>query len=257
MDVNERSFKIKPFQIPDAEKYDFVWDDIKTDPNRFQQFRILSEILNRNNHYSFFMFDFQKDSGLEVVRELVEGDSNLSRIYGFILYTDSNPYLIKVLRDNDFWNALDSISGSNWPIFSARPLQQGQMEVKGADTGYTGFMVQTWKEPSKNIPILKDFGLEDSQDLPLFVVFMWDDDDNLNEVAISIQGNDIDSVYHSLEEIVKAIAKVEDAVLPEYKGTVNVFRNVKSELESLRLKHKIIKRGKILKRIADFLAVFV
>lgn len=203
------------------------------------------------------MFNFQKDSGLKVIKGLVEGDANISRIYGFILYTERDPYIAKVLRDDDFWNALDSISGRNWPIFATRPLEQGQMEIKGGSSGYTGFMVQTWKEPSMNIPILKDFGLEDSQDLPLFVVFMWDNDDNLNEVAIPIQGNDTDSVFHSLEEIVKAIARVEDAVLPEYKGTVNVFRNVKSEFEALNLKSKIIYRGKILHRIAEFLSVFV
>lgn len=60
------------------------------------------------------MFDFQKDNGLEIIKGLVEGDKNLSRIYGFILYTDCNPYVAKVLRDNDFWKALDSISGNNW-----------------------------------------------------------------------------------------------------------------------------------------------
>ena len=38
-DVDVRSFKIKPYQNPDAEKYDFVWEDIKTNPNRFQQFQ--------------------------------------------------------------------------------------------------------------------------------------------------------------------------------------------------------------------------
>lgn len=204
------------------------------------------------------MFEFQKDCGLQIVKELVEGEKNLSRIYGFILYTEENPYVCKVLRDDDFWKALDRKSGSNWPIFAARPLQQGQMKVMGGgNSNYIGFMVQTWNEPSNNIPVLRDFGLNDSQDLPMFVVFMWDDDGNLNEVAIPIQGRDTDSVYHSLEEIVQAIARVENAVLPEYKGTVNVFRNVKFELESLKLKHKIISRGKIMKRIADFLGIFV
>ena len=86
-------------------------------------------MIEKDKHYSFFMFDFQKDNGLEIIKGLVEGDKNLSRIYGFILYTDCNPYVAKVLRDNDFWKALDSISGNNWPIFAARPLQQGQMEI--------------------------------------------------------------------------------------------------------------------------------
>ena len=99
--------------------------------------------------------------------------------------------------------------------------------------------------------------MEDSQDLPLFVVFMWDDDDHLNEITIPIRGKDADTVYQSLEEIVKTIARVEEAILPEYKGTVNVFRNVKSELEALDLKHKIIARGQIVHRLAEFLGIFV
>ena len=202
------------------------------------------------------MFEFQRECGLSVIKELVKDDKNLSRIYGFILYTDKDPYVVKVLRDRDFWNALNDISGSNWPIFAARPLQKGGYRHLGG-TGGASCMVQTWEEPNNNVPILNDFGLEDSQDLPLFVVFMWDDDDNLNEITIPIRGKDADTVYHSLEEIVKTIARVEEAILPEYKGTVNVFRNVKSELEALDLKHKIIARGQIVHRLAEFRGIFV
>ena len=38
-EVNVRSFKIIPYQMPNPEKYDFVWNHIKTDPNRFQQYQ--------------------------------------------------------------------------------------------------------------------------------------------------------------------------------------------------------------------------
>lgn len=101
-----------------------------------------------------------------------------------------------------------------------------------------------------------DFGLTSTEQLPLFVAFMWDDNDELNEVAIQIRGTDTDSTYNSLEEIVKVITRAENAVLPEYKQTVNVFRNVRAELESLDFKFKAIQRGKIAKRIVDFLGVF-
>ena len=40
-EVTVRSFTITPYQISDAEKYDFVWDDIKTDPDRFQPFQFV------------------------------------------------------------------------------------------------------------------------------------------------------------------------------------------------------------------------
>lgn len=202
------------------------------------------------------MFAFQKDCGLQVVKDLVEGDKNLSRIYGFILYTKQDPYVAKVLRDDDFWKSLDSISGSNWPIFAARPLEKGNTVIKGGNGNGIGFMVQSWEEPESNLSVLQDFGLKDSSELPQFVVFMWDDKDQLNSVSMPIRGNDIDTIYHSIEEIVKTIAGVENAILPEYKGTENVYRNVVTAFSGLKFKYKLKSWGKIGNRIAGFLEMF-
>ena len=187
------------------------------------------------------MFDFQKNCGLQIVKDLVKDDESLSRVYGFILYTEKNPYVAKVLRDEDFWDALDCISGSNWPIFSVRPLRKGQYNNPTSDGNYISYMMPTWNEPMCNIPVLHDFGLKKSEDLPLFVVFMWDDNDELREIAIPIRGNDVDSVYHSIED----------------KRTVNVFRNVAVALDALNFKYSIISKGKHLSRVAEFLNVFM
>lgn len=211
---------------------------------------------NEKKSYSFFMFAFQKDCGLRVIKDLVDGDANLSRIYGFILYTEKDPYVIKVLRDEVFWKSFDCLSGANWPIFAVRPLKDGKMTYKGSGYNDIGFMVNVWDEPKDNLPILQDFGIEDSQELPLFVAFIWNDKDELNSISIPIRGRSIDEVYHSIEEIIKTIADVEAAILPEYMGTVNVFRNVESALKALNFKYKAYNFGKIAKRIGEFLRVF-
>lgn len=203
------------------------------------------------------MFELQKECGLEVIKDLVKGDKNLSRIYGFILYTDKDPYVAKVLRDEDFWRSLDSISGDNWPIFAARPLQQGYYQTSGGGQGYIGFLVQTWIEPKENETIIKDFGLDDSKDLPLFVAFMWDDEDNLHEVTIPIEGKNTDEVYESLREIVDAITRVEAEILPQYKRTENVFRNVESEIKAKKFKRRVVKGVEIAKKLKDFFSVFI
>lgn len=203
------------------------------------------------------MFEFQENCGLKLVKDLVEGEENLSRIYGFILYTEASPYVVKVLQDDAFWDALNSISGSNWPIFAVRPLRRGQRSIKGYSPRVMSYLVPTWDEPKGNLSVLSDFGLKSSEDLPLFIAFMWDDNDQLNEIAIPIRGNDVDSTYQSLETIVKTIAQVECEVLPQYKQSINVFRNVKSELESMEFKYKLIERGRIVKRIADFLSSYL
>lgn len=203
------------------------------------------------------MFSFEKECGLETIKNLVKGDKTLSRIYGFILYTDKDPYVAKVLRDEDFWNALDSISGANWPIFSVRPLRKGKYSIPTSSSDIISYMVPTWVEPKANMQVLRDFGLENTERLPLFVAFMWDDTDELNQVDIPIEGKGIDEVYNSIEEIVKVITKAEAEVLPQYKGTVNVFRNIVTELNALKFKHTVINRGKIVYRLSEFLSVFV
>ncbi len=189
------------------------------------------------------MVEFQDDCGLQIIKDLVEGDPNLSRIYGFILYTKAHPYVTKVLRDDDFWNEFNYVSGSSWPIFAVRPLQQGSLK-------------KNWKEPKDNLQILRDFGLENSQELPLFVVFMWDDHENLNEITVPIRGNDVNAVHNSLRCIIETITNVEQAVLPEYKRSEKVFQNVKTELESQENKTRAINWGKIITRFSEFFLLF-
>lgn len=202
------------------------------------------------------MLEFPENCGLQIIKKVVQNDKQTSRIYGFILYTEKNPYIIKVLKDDDFWNALDKISGSNWPVFSVRPLREGLRYIKSSRQNNINFLVSTWEEPKANIPVLEYFGLENSEELPLFVVFMWDDDNNLNSFSISIKGKSVDEVYNSIEEIVKTIAKVESDILPEYKGSVNVFRNVVSALKALDFRYKVKNFGQIAKKIAEFLDDF-
>ena len=203
------------------------------------------------------MFDFEKTCGLKLIKDLVGEDKNISRIYGFILYTEKDPYVAKVLRDEDFWNALYCISGANWPIFAVRPLRKGKYKMPSTSGNVISYMMPTWDEPRTNMPVLHDFGMKDSENLPLFMAFMWDDQDELNQIAISITGSDVDSVYHSIEEIVKAITRVESEVLPQYKRSVNVFRNVVTEMKALNFRHKVIQRGKIAYRISEYLGIFV
>lgn len=177
--------------------------------------------------------------GLETIKGLVKGEENLSRLYGFILYSRRHPFVAKALRDSDFWDALDEISGPRWPIFAVKPLKDGEYRTSSSGPGLTSFLVQTWVEPSSNLPILEDFGLSSSESLPCFVVFIWDDNDELQCISVPIIGEDQISVYHSIEEIVKVVAKAEQNVLPEYRHNVELFRNVSGELEALKCKHRL------------------
>lgn len=203
------------------------------------------------------MLDFPKDCDLKIIKDLVEGDTSLSRIFGFILYTDKDPYVAKVLEDEYFWKALDAISGSNWPIFAARPLKKGFREYRGGGAPDSfSMMVSVWNEPKTNYQVLKYFDLDNSEDLPLFVAFIWDDQDDLKQIAIPIRGTTVDTVYASLKEIVELISKVENDITPDNKQSVQVFNNVKVQLESLKWKYNAKQRVKAAFKILDYVKMF-
>lgn len=203
------------------------------------------------------MIDFQEKTGLKVIKDLVSGEKNLSRIYGFILYTKKDDYVIEALNKQPFWDALDSISGDNWPIFAVRPLLPGKWKTYGGGgRNSIGFMVREYVEPESNKSILEEFNLKDGSELPLFVAFMWDNEDKINQIAVPIDDRDETSVRHSLKTIVNTITEVERRIAPEYKQTDAVFREVKLALEAQQFQPKFWKIAKtVVKGLVWFLGL--
>ena len=183
------------------------------------------------------MCAIQEECDLQLIKQLVD-DDNLSRIYGFILYTDKDLYVRKMLADKLYWEELDKKSGARWPIFTVRQLERGHDEQIGAAPNGTSFMVKRWFEPPTNMDVLQNFDIKSTEDLPLFVAFIWDKKDIVQSVSVSINGRSDSEVYNKVEEVVTAIARAENAVLPQYRHNEELFRNVKTELDALNFRYK-------------------
>ncbi len=136
-----------------------------------------------------------------------------SNIYGFILYSEINYNVVKVMRDADFINALSSISGPNWPILFVSPLEKKIVEFENAGiNGTVGYARCVSRETEYNKGALVFFGLNNSEnDLPCFVVFSKDEKDPnaFSQRTYRIHDRTEDEVRHSLEEIVSTIADIE------------------------------------------------
>ena len=46
---------------------------------------------------------------------------DIHNVFGIILYSNKNPLVKKVLRDKDYWQSLDAISGPRWPVLAMCP----------------------------------------------------------------------------------------------------------------------------------------
>ena len=193
-----------------------------------------------------FMIDFRNEFGVEDLRTMC--DKSHSNVYGFIMYTRAHPYISKVLRDDDFWNALDEISGENWPIFAIRPLAKGNYEFPHFPPGMVGFMVPEWKEPNENKKYLDFFSLKNSEQLPCFIAFKFNDDETIEQVVYKLNNDSEREAFASLKAIVELITHTENQILPEYKHTDAVFNNVKKDVESYVLRKGLVEgAGKILR----------
>lgn len=180
------------------------------------------------------MFTLDK-SDISIIREVAKGAT--SRICGFIMYTRKDAFVAKVINDKEFWDALDDASGTNWPIFVVKPLVQGSYTLyRASEDWHINFMRTIWDEPNDNQKYLDFFGLDSSEKLPCFIAFHITDNDKIEQVVCKIKGDNKDETYKSIKEIVDCIAAAEKDILPEYKSTDSVFREVAKNLDVLKFR---------------------
>lgn len=199
------------------------------------------------------MDQLDKKFDIKILRSKCEGAR--SRVYGFILYTRKDAYVIKVLKDLDFWNSLDELSGPNWPIFYINPTQRRKDEDHFTET--TSYMTpcsfQKKDTRDSTQEIFNYFGLDSNSDAPCFVTFIWGDDNQLRSFIISIDGSTENSAFKSMSDIVSSITDAESNILEEYKSTENVFRGVEKKLKKLKFKYKV---QKYVKKAVPFVELF-
>src|SRR3989337_2623534 len=96
--------------------------------------------------------------------EHLKHQEGLVNAFGVILYTEKHPNIKKVLADNDYWVALDKISGPKWAVFSIR-ARAGYYSLPTLPQGTMGMMIPVWKEPCENELVLENFEIESTKEL--------------------------------------------------------------------------------------------
>lgn len=159
--------------------------------------------------------------------EAFECRDNVHDVFGVVLYTEEHPYFVKVLRDEDFWRALNTKSGDRWAIFSIRP-ERGELVTRfpEAPPGMMQMMIpiSEWKEPRENRRLLEALELENTSELPLLVVFAAGPDAELLRAVFKLSGRSEEECYGSLEKAIVAAANaIKDVTKDNIKNTTEVF----------------------------------
>lgn len=188
--------------------------------------------------------------------QLVKSNTSESKfkICGFILYTREHYTVVKAMRNDDFINALNKISGNKWYIFLSKPFEKGRYEDYGSssNSNFIGMVVRIWSEPDNNEKLLEFFNIEDSKELPLFIVFRLREDNSVEQVIWKIDDKSEVSVYNSIKNIVNIVTDTFDNIDQNDNGVMPecVFREIKGNVDSKNLWKNIKKPMSIL---SDFL----
>lgn len=178
------------------------------------------------------------DTTLNEIMDIYSGEKVIAKhvpvkIFGLIVYTDRDPFLIKCLRDDDYWKSLDLVSGQKWVILSVKP-KPGSYETPETPKSGFGFLVPIWKEPADNEKILDFLNIESTKDLPLLFVM------NLNEAgevlmsAIKITGKTPEETYVNLQNLILELTAVIERIKEEnYENSDAIFGLMKGRIESL------------------------
>jgi len=176
------------------------------------------------------------------LQEVYRRDEDLVDIFGVILFTDAHPHLKKILADNDYWSALDEISGPHWVIFSIKP-KSGCYSLPQIPPGVFARMIPVWKEPAENKPILETFGIKSTRELPLFVVFTQNNNNEILKIELKIKDDSPEEAYNSLKKNIEIITDAVERIDSQYKKNAqDVFNAVKMSVD-VHKNWEVFKKG--------------
>ena len=184
--------------------------------------------------------------------ENFEKDPTIVKVFGTIIYSDRHPHIKKVLKDEDYWLALDEISGERWAIFAARAIE-GKTEISGGGPpGSLGLLVQVWVEPSENSKLIEYFEIE-STEKPLFVIFTRLKNGNILKSILTLNDSSIEKAYDRLNKIIRdltsSIEKIEKENIEDYETVFNAINMSVTHIHDMDVLKKLFNLYQCLKKI--------
>ena len=192
---------------------------------------------------------------MEDIKQIIEDfekNPKVVKVFGAIVYSDVHAHVKKVLKDEDYWKALDKISGNRWAIFAARAFQ-GRREIRGGGPpGSLGMMVQVWVEAEENKKLIEALGLKTTEK-PIFVIFTRLNDEETIHSVIELYDSSIEKTYQRIKKIVQditeSIERIEQENISDYESVFNAVNMTVQRIKTIDTLKRIFAVYEWFKRI--------
>lgn len=182
--------------------------------------------------------------------------------FAFIIYNNTNPEIVKLLRDDDYWLALDITSGDRLMVMelcdksnenhSGNNLEskiidnyKPRIESSKAQVNYTEFMNALFGESF--VPIYPS------------IIFFQIFNNTIHEYKVitlpeKVKGESftyLKKLFISIDSVLKYVKK------ENYKNKIEIFQLVEQELKNSKLKYYIAKGPKLLTELLSVISLWL
>jgi hypothetical protein len=158
-------------------------------------------------------------------------------IFAFLVYDFSNPGVIKVLRDADYWEALDQISGKSITVFSLHSPEVENRPPDGWERAMNG----------KIRRFLKDqFEVDETTREPGIIFFQVVGERVIDSYLVQLREQKQEDAFNEVREIIQLAADSLADVSEEYRGNAQEqFYLVQERLAQRRLVKRVTRGSKL------------
>ena len=162
-------------------------------------------------------------------------------LFGLILFTRAHPHVVKVLKDSEYYAALNEISGDLIVVFATMLFQGGLVTPSpppnpNPSININNKMQPIWADPSENKEVMSWFNIKDSRKLPVFVIFAFENS-ILCYKKYALKHSTVQDAFTSLEEVLSAVTvELKDKINDD---TVSLFGKARWEVSKLQFKRQL------------------
>lgn len=157
-----------------------------------------------------YLFDNFESDFLNICERHREDKRALA--FAFILYDFSHPHITKALEDQDYWNALDKISGEYLSVFSFHTREKRKRVSRNKSTKRSDVM--SWMNPvdveeltnGKSL-LEKYFDLEQPIRLPAILFFQVSNSEITDTHLVQLTKEKIEDSFLEIKEIISTAAE--------------------------------------------------
>ena len=194
--------------------------------------------LNEKGHDGESFDDFNRE--FEAICKL-HHEKNRALAFAIILYDFENPEIAKVLRDQDYWNALNQISGKFLTVFSFH------MDAKHAPLIHPILQHNTAENDTFDATkrfVKERFGFDGR--MPSILFFQISNKSVTDSYLVTLRAKTVEDAFYEIKNSISASVDAISQVQPEFRGNkAEIFSLIATRLKEREAVFKITRTVKM------------